>query len=170
MRLANAGDGRAYARLLHELAPVLRGIIRSRARSLSPDQHEDILQEVLMAVHAKRHTWNPAEPLSPWLYAVTRHKVVDAFRRRGRGELLPISDFAEELAADAVEITAAHDSAALVARLDPRAAGIVRAIHLQGESHAEISSRHGISEGALRVALHRAMTRLSQIVRGEGKR
>lgn len=170
MRAANAGDGRAYARLLHSLTPVLRGIIRNRARDMPPDHHEDILQEVLMAIHAKRHTWNPSEPLSPWLYAVTRYKIIDAFRRRGRSEFLPIEDFADELAADEPIITATRDSAALLARLDPRAAGIVRAIHLQGESHATVSARHGMSEGALRVALHRALARLSQLARGgEGK-
>jgi RNA polymerase sigma-70 factor (ECF subfamily) len=56
LRAAIAGDGRAYARFLHAVSPVLRGIVRARGRALPPDQHEDIVQEVLIAIHAKRQT------------------------------------------------------------------------------------------------------------------
>jgi RNA polymerase sigma-70 factor (ECF subfamily) len=78
LRAANAGDRRSYDRFLREVTPVLRGIVRSRARGQSAESHEDILQEVLIAIHAKRHTRDPTAPLLPWLYAVTRYKVVDA--------------------------------------------------------------------------------------------
>ena len=45
---------------------------------------EDAVQETLLAIHLKRHTWDPEQPLAPWVYAIARHKVVDALRRRGR--------------------------------------------------------------------------------------
>ena len=95
LRAAIAGDGRAYARFLHAVSPVLRGIVRARGSSLPPDHHEDIVQEVLIAIHAKRQTWDSAAPLLPWLYAITRYKIVDAFRRRGNRVHLPIEDFAD---------------------------------------------------------------------------
>lgn len=166
LRAAIAGDGRAYARFLHAVSPVLRGIVRARGRALPPDQHEDIVQEVLIAIHAKRQTWDSASPLLPWLYAIARYKVVDAFRRRGNRIHLPIEDFAETLeSAMTEEPMVAHDSETLLAQLDPRSAGIVRAISLEGETAGIVGKRLGISEGAVRVALHRAMKRMALHVR-----
>lgn len=163
---ANAGDGRGYARFLHAVTPILRGVIRARGRSLGPDLQEDILQEVLLAIHAKRHTWDPGAPVAPWLYAIARYKVVDAFRRRGAAVHLPIEDFAEGLAGPETDPTAARDSAALIGRLDPRSAEIVRAVSLDGDSTAEVGARMEMTEGAVRVALHRAIQRMARFAKG----
>jgi RNA polymerase sigma-70 factor (ECF subfamily) len=161
MRASVAGDGRAYGRLLTEITPVLRGIVRARGRTFAPDQHEDIVQEVLLSIHAKRHTWKADHPIKPWLYAITRHKVVDAFRKRGASVDLPIEDFEDVLEADAgPDPTAARDVEVLVGRLDVRSAAIVRAVALEELPHAEVSARLGMTDAALRVALHRAMKTL----------
>ncbi len=61
------------------------------------------MQEVLLAVHLKRHTYDPAAPFAPWLFAVTRNKVIDALRRRGRRVFVPIEDFAETLPSEQTE-------------------------------------------------------------------
>lgn len=167
LRAANAGDGRAYARFLHAVTPVLRGIVRARARAVDRTLHEEILQEALIAIHAKRHTWDQAAPLLPWLYAVTRYKVIDAFRRQGARVDLPLEDFAEVLAAPSRDLTAAHDVEALLARLDPRSASVVRAVSLGGEAADEVGRRLKLSEGAVRVVLHRAMRRLARLAKGE---
>ncbi|MDS9468965.1 sigma-70 family RNA polymerase sigma factor [Paracoccus sp. MBLB3053] len=168
MRAANAGDGQAYARLLNEVAPVLRGIVRSRARGQPADLHEDVLQEILMAIHIKRHTWDPQSPLLPWLYAISRHKVIDAYRRRRREVHLPIEEFCDAFAAPEQDVTAARDSARLLAMIDARSAEIVRAIALKGDSAAEVGQRLTMSEGSVRVALHRALDRLSRLAGGKG--
>lgn len=161
------GDGRAYARFLGLVTPVLRGIVRARGRALGPEAQEDVVQEVLIAIHTKRHTWDRSAPLLPWLYAVTRHKVVDAFRRRGGAVHLPIEDFADALEAQAEgDVTAARDSAALIGRLDPRSADIVRSVSLDGLSTAEVGARLRMSEGAVRVALHRAIRRMADLAKG----
>jgi RNA polymerase sigma-70 factor (ECF subfamily) len=161
MQAGLAGDGRAYARLLAEITPVLRGIVRARGRTMPPDQHEDIVQEVLLSIHAKRHTWRTDHPIRPWLYAITRHKVVDAFRKRGSTVDLPIEDFADDLAADeGPDPTAGRDVARMIGRLDPRAAEIVRAVALDEQPHAVVGARLGMTDAALRVALHRAMKKL----------
>lgn len=165
-RAANAGDGRAYAQFLHAVTPMLRGLIRSRGRALTAEAHEDVVQEVLLAIHAKRHTWQADAPLLPWLYAIARYKLADAFRRRGAAIYLPIEDLQAELEAPAQDVTAARDSAVLIAQLDARSATIVRAVGIEGESAAEVGQRFEMSEGAVRVALHRAMQRLSKIAKG----
>lgn len=169
LRAANAGDARAYARFLHVVTPVLRGIIRARGRALPPDQHEDIVQDVLLALHAKRQTWQPGSPVLPWLYAIARYKTVDAFRRRGTALHLPIEDFTDILESTATDTLAARDSARLIDRLDHRSAQIVRAVSLDGEDSAAVGHRLGMSEGAVRVALHRAIKRMGQFIGGKSE-
>ena len=169
LRAANAGDARAYARFLHVVTPVLRGIVRARGRALPPDQHEDIVQDVLLALHAKRQTWQPDSPVLPWLYAIARYKTVDAFRRRGTAVHLPIEDFTDILESTGPDTLAARDSARLIDRLDPRSAQIVRAVSLDGEDSAAVGDRLGMSEGAVRVALHRAIKRMGQFIGGKSE-
>jgi RNA polymerase sigma factor (sigma-70 family) len=161
---ANAGDAGAYARFLHAITPVLRGIVRARSGTLGGATCEDVVQEVLLAVHLKRHTWSSGAPVRPWLYAIARYKVVDAFRARGRRINLPIEDFAETLQAEAgVDPTEANDIAKMIALLDPRAAQIVRKIGLEGASVGETALAMTMNEGAVRVALHRAFKKLAAL-------
>jgi RNA polymerase sigma-70 factor (ECF subfamily) len=164
MRAANRGDAVAYRRLLVAITPVLRGVVRARGASLGPEAREDVVQEVLLAVHLKRQTWREDQPLRPWLYTIARHKVVDAFRARGQRIDLPIEDFAEVLpAGDGPEPLRDRDVEALLCRLEPRAAEIVRAFGLRGETVAETASRLQMTEGAVRVALHRALKTLARL-------
>lgn len=168
MRAANRGDGAAYARLLRAMTPVLRAVIRARGAALGREGCEDVLQEVLLAIHLKRQSWREDLPLRPWLYAVARHKVADAFRARGRRVELPVEVFAEVLPApDGGDPMAGRDLEALLARIDPRAAEIVRSVGVAGDSAAEIGARLGMTDGAVRVALHRAMKALARL--GEGR-
>lgn len=165
MTAANAGDGAAFARFLTLItARVMRGIIRARAGTMGSDEHEDILQEVLLAVHLKRGTWQGDRPVRPWLYAVARHKIVDAFRKRGSAIQVPIEAFEETLPAErSEEPMAARDLSAMLDQIDERSATIVRAIAIEGESAETAGERVGLSAGAARVSMHRAMKRLSAL-------
>lgn len=164
MRAANDGDAAAYRRLLQAITPVLRGLVRSRGASLGAETCEDILQEVLLAVHLKRQTWRVDAPLRPWLYAIARHKVVDAFRARGHRIDLPIEEFSDTLpAADVPDPTLARDIETVLSRLEPRAAEIVRSFGLRGETVAETAQRLQMTEGAVRVALHRALRSVARL-------
>lgn len=159
---ANAGDTRAYARFLQTVTPVLRGIVRAKGGGLGEASCEDVLQEVLLAIHLKRHTWDMAAPVRPWLYAIARYKVVDAFRARGRKIDLPIEDFAEVLAAEAgVDPTEAADMEKMIGMLGGRSAEIVRKIGMEGVSVADTGKAMAMREGAVRVALHRALQSLA---------
>jgi RNA polymerase sigma factor (sigma-70 family) len=164
LRAANRGDARAYAAFLRAVTPVVRGIARSRAAGLGTDAVEDIVQETLLAIHQKRQTWREDLPVRPWLYAIVRYKVVDALRARGRRVQVPIDDFADVLpAADEPDPTERTDAERVIGVLDPRAQRIVRAIGLEGQTFAETSAELGMSEGALRVALHRALRKLASL-------
>lgn len=167
---AQRGDNRAMGRFLTQVTPLIRAVVRARGRSLPADLHEDIVQEVLLAIHLKRDSWPPDTPLRPWLYAVTRYKVVDAFRRRGSRVHMPIHDFSDILADPRNDDpTAARDLAVLLSHIDARSAGIVRAMGLEGDSADDVAARLGMTDGAVRVALHRALKKLSAIGLGSRK-
>lgn len=159
-RRANRGDRAAYALVLGEIAPVLRRVVQARSPGRA-EEVEDVLQEVLLAIHAKRHTWRETEPVTPWLYAIARYKAADAGRRRRGKASVPIDDLAAVLPDERLgEAMAARDLSRMLDGIDDRAAGIVRAIGVDGDSAAEVGVRFGMTEGAVRVAYHRAMIRL----------
>lgn len=161
---ANDGDGAAFAAFLTAITPTLRAIIRRRGAALPPDQHEDILQDILLAIHLKRQTWRRQTPVRPWLYAVARYKVVDAFRRRRIATHLPIEDFEDILPEeDAPAPLTARDTEVMLGLIDTRSAALVRAVALDGKSAEEAGEGLGLSAATARVALHRAMKRLAAI-------
>ena len=164
LRSANHGDQRAYAAFLRAVTPLVRGIARSRGAGLGADVCEDIVQETLLAIHQKRHTWREDMAVRPWLYAIVRYKVVDAFRARGRRLHLRIEDFVDVLPAEPeADPTERADVERVIGRLDPRAARIVRAIGLEGASIAETSQALDMTETAVRVALHRGLKKLARL-------
>ena len=105
MTASIAGDEGAYRRLLEDIGRSVRAMARGAfARAGVGDADvEDAVQETLLAIHLKRHTWDPEQPLAPWVYAIARHKVVDALRRRGRRKVEPLENFEEFLAAPEAE-------------------------------------------------------------------
>jgi RNA polymerase sigma-70 factor (ECF subfamily) len=164
MRLARQGDDEAYRRFLGLVAIRLRTVVRrGLARTgRGTEESEDIVQEALLAMHLKRDTWDEARPIEPWLRAIARHKLADHLRRRGWRDHVDIDDCidAPELAVDSAA-PAAVDSQRLLASLPERQRAIVQGISLEGRSAADVASRLGMSEGAVRVALHRALKALA---------
>lgn len=170
MRAANAGDNAAYHRLLKAVTPVLRAAARrGLARAGQPvDQAEDIVQDILFAVHLKRHTWDANAPFAPWLFAIARNKLIDALRRRGRRIFVNIDDFAETLPGEPVEQTAsAGEVAAQLKTLPQRQRDVLQSIAVDSASIKETAAKLSMSEGAVRVALHRGLTGLASKLREE---
>ncbi len=166
MRLANAGDGSAYRRALETLALWLRPIVNRSLRRAGrgPEDVEDIVQETLLAVHLKRHTWDAREPLEPWVRAIAHHKLVDMLRRRGFHQHLPIDDYFDRLATEP-DTSAVAPMNDILSILTPAARKIVESMSIEGCSAREVGDRLGMSEGAVRVALHRALRRLATAYR-----
>jgi RNA polymerase sigma-70 factor, ECF subfamily len=170
MRAAVRGDTGAYHRLLQELLPVLRGLASrglARHKSGSGDV-EDVVQETLLALHLKRHTWDERQPFSPWVYAIARNKLIDNLRRRGRQVHLAIDEIGDLSAGDrpAVELNGI-DAYRLIGRLRGREREIVVAMSIEGSSAREVAQRLGMTEGAVRVALHRALRSLAKAIRSD---
>lgn len=170
MRAGLDGNAQAYRHLLEELAPILRraarrGLVRAGAGEADS---EDVVQEVLLAVHLKRHTWMRDQPLSPWLNAIARYKLIDALRRRGRRGEVPIDDLLEVLIdRDDQPETSPGELTKLVSRLRGREHEVVKTISIDGGTVREAAVKLSMSEGAVRVALHRGLKRLALLYRSE---
>src|SRR5882724_5817593 len=168
MRSAISGDSAAYHRLLKAVTPVLRAAARrGLARAGQPvDQSEDIVQDILLAVHLKRHTWDANAPFAPWLFAIARNKLIDALRRRGRRIFVNIDDFTETLPSEQAEDTASPgEVAAHLDGLPPRQRDVLRAIAVENTSIKDTAKKLAMSEGAVRVALHRGLAGLAAKLR-----
>lgn len=164
MRAAMGGDEQSYQRLLESLSHSLRAATRRGFAQVGAalNDVEDVVQETLLAIHLKRHTWDSDQPLGPWVRAIARHKLIDAMRRRGRRIEVPIDAVLEFLAADEPQDNLdLQDAERLVNDLPGRQKEIVRAISLEGQSIREVARRFEMKEGAVRVALHRGLKALA---------
>src|SRR4051794_38394464 len=170
MRSSIAGDNAAYRRLLSAIAPVLRATARrglARAGQ-AVDQAEDIVQDILLAVHLKRHTWDAGAPFAPWLFAIARNKLIDALRRRGRRGFVNIDDFSETIpSGPAAETVSGGEVALHLEGLPPRQREVLQSIAVDSASIKETAAKFSMSEGAVRVALHRSLAALAARLRKE---
>ena len=171
LRLAIKGDAQAYNRFLLAVTPHLRAMARRRCDQFGapPGEAEDVVQEVLLAIHLKRGTWDPARPLGPWLATIVRNKLIDSLRRRGRHVNVPIEDVSDFLAAEDETHDAADriDTETMLARLKDPQRDIVRSISLEGAGIRETAARLKMTEVAVRVSLHRALKALAALYRSE---
>ncbi len=173
MARAQGGDREAYRRLLEAITPYVRALVARQVRNRS--DLEDTVQDVLLTVHAVRHTYDPARPFGPWLAAIANRRIVDGLRRRGRigsheAELDPeqetfwpsTANFQEE-AADA---RAVRDA---IERLPAGQREAVRMLKLEEMSLKEAAAASGMSVAALKVATHRALKTLRKFFESQGR-
>jgi hypothetical protein len=77
MAAAQQGNGGAYRRLLMELKQWLTSFF---ARRLPDRAIDDAIQDTLISIHEKRHTYDPRRPFKPWAAAIARYKWIDRLR------------------------------------------------------------------------------------------
>lgn len=164
-----AGDAASYHAFLRELSAHLRAFVRKRLARV-PDEVEDIVQESLLAVHNQRHTYDPAQPLTPWLHAIARYKLVDYLRRNAGA---PLGGDALDEAAELLQATdddaaqARRDLARLLATLPERHRLPIVHMKLEGRSVVETARLTGMSESAVKVGVHRGLKALAARLRKE---
>jgi RNA polymerase sigma-70 factor, ECF subfamily len=165
-----AGDAAAYRMFLDELTAHLRSYLRRRLGGL-PDEVEDLLQELLFAVHNKRHTYDPKQPLTAWVQAIARYKLVDLLRRRSRSEMLtdPLDEDDQVFAATANDAAEAQfDVANLLSGLPDRQRLPILYVKIEGASVTDTAIRTGMSESAVKVGIHRGLKALAERIRSIG--
>lgn len=158
MLRAQAGDGQAWREVLTVLRARLTPYFLRRLGADQAAEVEDLVQETLLAVHRRRMTYDPAQPFTAWAHAMARYKLIDFWRRRRVRRHVPLDDVAETLWVDAEpegEIRADLDR--LLGGLPERQERLVRGVKIDGLSLAEAGERLGMTEGAAKVSLHRAM-------------
>jgi RNA polymerase sigma-70 factor (ECF subfamily) len=167
---AQCGDAQAYSRFLRELASLLRGFFRRRL-TRHPDDIEDLVQETLLAVHNKRHTYDPRQPATAWLHAIARYKLVDLLRARAGREALhePLDDDSSALLTEAEpEASAARrDLRVLLEQLPDKQRLPIEYVKIEGLSVREAAARTGLSESAVKIGVHRGLKVLAARIRGE---
>ena len=127
------------------------------------------MQEVLLAIHLKRGTWDQARPIGPWVAAIARNKLIDVLRRR-RHITVPIEDFAGSLPAeDPTPESSTREIDTLLEHLKPNQRAIVRSISLNGSSIRETAERLQMTGGSVRVTLHRALKALAVFYRSSAR-
>lgn len=167
MAHAQAGDQAAYGRLLEEIAPYVRSLAVKCHRDSS--DIEDSVQDVLLTVHAVRHTYDPTRPFGPWLVAIAHRRITDRLRRQGRSTAreTPLTEEHETVAAPATNyLEAASTERALrdaIERLPQCQRDAIRLLKLQEMSLKEAAMTSGMSVAALKVATHRAMKSLRKM-------
>jgi len=161
------GDATAHATLLSELSRYLRSFLARRLGRDAADL-EDLVQEVLLAIHLKRETYDRAQPFTSWAYTIARYKMIDHLRRSHvrRTEML---DEASDLFAseEADEGDAKLDLDRVLAELSPKQRSLLEDVKIRGLSMREAGEKAGISEGAAKISVHRALKLLAKRFRDE---
>ena len=166
--LGLGGDAAAYHRFLKTLSAHLRAYFRKRLFQ-RPDEVEDLVQEALLAVHTQRQTYRHDQPLTAWVHAIARYKLVDWLRARATREALtdPMDDELEVFAASDTEAAdARRDLGRLLASLPERQRLPIMHVKLEGLSVVEAARRTGMSESAVKVGVHRGLKALAARIRG----
>lgn len=170
MRAVQDGDAQAYLQLLKRITPRLQQMVRAQRRFLDAADIDDIVQEILISLHAVRATYDPGRPFIPWLMAIARNRLADSGRRRARQR-------AYEVQVDELPVTFSEDQTNIlntygdpealrraIKALPPGQQEAVEMLKLREMSLKEAASASGISTGALKVSMHRAMTTLRKVL------
>lgn len=173
MLAALDGDAASHRTLLERLSSRLRAYYKGKLVRMGKDasEAEDLVQEAVLAIHIKRHTYNSDEPLTPWVHAIARYKLVD-FLRRTRASFANMSiDEADDVMAhdDHRDAESTYDIRRLMERLPKNMQCAIEAVKLDGLSTAEAARKCGLSESGVKVNVHRGLKTLAVLIAQEAK-
>lgn len=162
-----AGDAAAYRALLEALQRRLAAFFRRRLAA-DPAEVDDLVQEALVAIHTRRATYDRTQPFTAWAYAIARHKLMDHFRRKGRAVFVPIDDGAGLFVSDdSSSVDARYDLQKALQSLPPATQKLIHDIKLRELTNAEAAAARGMSETAVKVAVHRGLKKVAAFLRPE---
>ncbi len=163
-----AGDSAAHRAFLEGASKLLRGYYRRRLPGREAEA-EDLVQETLIALHTRREAYDPSYPVTAWIHAIARYRLIDHWRReKRRGIAVPIDDATSLFeASDAEESDARTDAAALLAKLPPKQRDAIRLVKLEEKSIKEAAQLTGWGESDIKISIHRGLKKLAQLMREE---
>ena len=158
MRLAQAGDKRAYTGLLQETSRFLRPFLAKRLSQAS--EVDDLLQEILLSIHKARHTYDGARPYKPWVFSIAKFRLLDHLRVHYADQLhhaIELSEVENILPEPVTDSAMTYESiSGAVDKLPDKQAIILQMMHQQGYTAKEVAAKIGMKESAVKVAAHRA--------------
>lgn len=160
MVAAQGGHGGAYRRLLGEVSVWLT---RYFQRRLPTGDVDDAVQETLLAIHRRRHTYDPQYPLRPWLAAIAKRKWIDQLRSLGRRQGETLSETLS-VADHEASVVSASALASLLEQLRPAQAQAILLVKVQGYSIEDASGETGLSPSAIKMNIHRGLARLTAFI------
>jgi RNA polymerase sigma-70 factor, ECF subfamily len=163
------GDAAAHRVLLTKVSALLRGYFKGRLARIGRDaaDAEDLVQETLISIHTRRHTYDRSHLLTPWVFAIARYRLIDYLRRtNSSATALPLEE-AEDVPVQGEQDAAdSHlDLDKLFAELTPKTRQAIQLVKLDGLSVAEAAARAGMSQSAIKVSVHRGLRALSMLIR-----
>jgi len=173
MKAAQAGDADAYNELLQTITPRIRRVALRQRGFAGVEVVEDLVQDVLLSVHAARATYDPGRPFMPWLLAILRYRLADGARKYGRSAAHEVTvedlDVTFSLVAANPNQETTHDVETLRRAVEALPAAQRQAVDLlkmREYSLREASAATGVSTGALKVATHRGLASLRRALAG----
>ncbi len=161
MRRSQDGDKQSYAVLLTEVQKWLERYYRRRC---APAQLDDLVQEVMMAVHNKRATFDPARPFLPWLAAIARYRWVDHLRKVYRNEEDALEDYDAPEDSDEEAVLARLSLERMFGHIPDKQSEVIEMVKIEGLSIREAAERSGQTESAVKVNIHRGLKKLSALI------
>lgn len=173
MAAAQAGDARAYEKLLADSVALIRAT--ARRRGVPFDHVDDVVQETLLTVHRVRHTYDPGRSYNAWLSAIASRRAIDALRSHGRRDRRELHDeTAVDNHPDADDASVATESEQrarqlrdAIETLPPGQRQAIEQLGLHERSLSEAAALTGRNTGALKVNLHRALKALRERFHGD---
>jgi RNA polymerase sigma-70 factor (ECF subfamily) len=159
-----AGDEAAHRAFLTEAAALLRAFFRARLRGRNEDA-EDLVQETLVALHTRRESYDPNYPLTAWLYAIARYRLIDFLRRakhRNHASLDGVD--IGETDPDYEAADAKRDVATLLDKLPEKQRTAIRLVKLEEKSVREAADQTGLSESDIKISIHRGLKTLMRLM------
>lgn len=161
MIATQAGDRRAYTVLLTEAQLWLERYFRRR---VPPAQIDDLVQDVLLAIHAKRATWDQTRAFLPWLAAIARYRWVDHLRRVYRANESTLGDYDGPEDSEEDAVLARMSLERLFVQLPKGQCSAIELVKIEGLSVTEAAMRTGQSESLVKVNIHRGLRKLAALV------
>jgi RNA polymerase sigma-70 factor (ECF subfamily) len=170
---ANDGDRSALNRVLAIIRPLVVRYCRARIgrQERSSVSADDVAQEVCLAVLTALPGYrDQGRPFLAFVYGIAAHKVVDAHRSVARNRSEPVSELPEELDPyDGPEQRAMNGALSvqmgqLLDTLPPKQREILVLRVVVGLSAEETAEAVESTPGAVRVAQHRALSKLRTAV------
>lgn len=164
--LSQQGDQVAYTRFLRQITPYIQSAVRSKLGGLV--EADDICQDCLMGIHRNLASYQPDQPIKPWIAAIIRYKLADHFRKLAKRREEPLTD--DSFVTNEPEVTnnqgegSVTEITQILAGLPVKLKRALELTHIQGLSYQEAASKEGISEVALRKRISRAFLKVKKHV------